>query len=67
MLFRILLQRKFGAISHEEIRTVGGIICDSFHQAYRMRGLLEEDQQWHDTINEATLTKDQVSYECYSP
>lgn len=30
-----------------------------------MRGLLEGDQHWHGTINEATLAKDQVSYKCY--
>lgn len=52
---KILLLWKLGAVSFEDIRIADEIIYDTFQQAYRMGGLLERDQHWHDILDEATL------------
>ncbi|GBN15496.1 hypothetical protein AVEN_64870-1 [Araneus ventricosus] len=50
---RLLLLRKLGAVSFEDLKTVDGIVCNTFQHACKMQGLLEGDQHWYDTLNEA--------------
>ncbi|GBN68963.1 hypothetical protein AVEN_47223-1 [Araneus ventricosus] len=50
---RMLLLRKSGAISFDDILTVNGLRCITFQQAYQESGLLRGDQQWHDALNDA--------------
>ncbi|GBM82666.1 hypothetical protein AVEN_42526-1 [Araneus ventricosus] len=51
---RMLLLRKSGAISFDDILTVNGLRCITFQQAYQEYVLLRGDQQWHDALNDAT-------------
>ncbi|KAG8178933.1 hypothetical protein JTE90_024907 [Oedothorax gibbosus] len=50
----MLLLRQPGAIGFEDLRTVDGIVCETFQQACKMRGLLKGDQLWNDTLREAS-------------
>ncbi|GBN20707.1 hypothetical protein AVEN_73838-1 [Araneus ventricosus] len=50
----MLLLRKSGAITFDDILTVNGLRCISFQQACQEYGLLRGDQHWHDALNEAT-------------
>ncbi|GBM29244.1 hypothetical protein AVEN_1423-1 [Araneus ventricosus] len=50
---RMLLLRKSGAISFDDILTVSGLRCITFQQACQEYGLLRGDQQWHDALNDA--------------
>ncbi|GBM69075.1 hypothetical protein AVEN_181459-1 [Araneus ventricosus] len=50
---RMLLLRKSGDISFDDILTVNGLRCITFQQACQEYGLLRGDQQWHDAFNEA--------------
>ncbi|GBM78260.1 hypothetical protein AVEN_245196-1 [Araneus ventricosus] len=54
---RLLLLRKLGAVSFNDLKTVDGIECNTFQQACKMHGLLEGDQHWYDTLNEAIQTR----------
>ncbi|GBN61689.1 hypothetical protein AVEN_217225-1 [Araneus ventricosus] len=54
---RLLLSRKLGAVSFEDLKTVDGIVCNTFQQTCKMQGLLEGDQHWYDTLNEAIQTR----------
>ncbi|GBM85913.1 hypothetical protein AVEN_222423-1 [Araneus ventricosus] len=49
----MLLLRKSGAISFDDILTINGLRCITFQQACQEYGLLRGDQQWHDALNEA--------------
>ncbi|GBL86123.1 hypothetical protein AVEN_89153-1 [Araneus ventricosus] len=49
----MLLLRKSGAISFDDILTVNGLRCITFQQARQEYGLLRGNQQWHDALNEA--------------
>ncbi|GBM59840.1 hypothetical protein AVEN_158081-1 [Araneus ventricosus] len=50
---QMLLLRKSGDISCDDILTVNGLSCITFQQACQEYGLLRGDQQWHDALNEA--------------
>ncbi|GBN58746.1 hypothetical protein AVEN_17016-1 [Araneus ventricosus] len=50
---RMLLLRKSGAISFDDILTVNGLRCITFQQVCQEYGLLRGDQQWHDALNDA--------------
>ncbi|GBM59018.1 hypothetical protein AVEN_7404-1 [Araneus ventricosus] len=54
---RLLLLRKLGAVSFDDLKTVDGIVCNTFQQACKMQGLFEGDQHWYDTLNEAIKTR----------
>ncbi|XP_042905359.1 uncharacterized protein [Parasteatoda tepidariorum] len=54
---RMLLLRKPGAISFEDLKAVNGNVCISFQQAYRELDFLEGDEHWHDTLQEASLIR----------
>ncbi|KAF8107311.1 hypothetical protein N665_0123s0002 [Sinapis alba] len=49
---RILVNVVGGPISFEEVRTVGGVLYEKFKQACYARGLLDDDREWHDAIEE---------------
>ncbi|GBN27243.1 hypothetical protein AVEN_234875-1 [Araneus ventricosus] len=50
---RMLLLRKSGTISFDDILTINGLRCITFQQACQEYGLLRGDQQWHDALNDA--------------
>ena len=51
---RILLNKIKGPRSFEEIRTVNGHICPTFRDACYALGLLEDDKEYIDAIEEAS-------------
>ncbi|GBN10027.1 hypothetical protein AVEN_33533-1 [Araneus ventricosus] len=53
----LLLLRKLGAVSFDDLITVDGIVCNTFQQACKIQRLLEGDQHWYDTLNEAIETR----------
>ncbi|GBN71711.1 hypothetical protein AVEN_218531-1 [Araneus ventricosus] len=54
---RLLLLRKLGPVSFDNLKTVDGIVCNIFQQACKMQGLLEGDQHWYYALNEAIQTR----------
>ena len=54
---RMLLHHVPGATSFAELRTVGGVVCATHKEACRLRGLLQEDDEWDAALREATLTQ----------
>ncbi|CAF1021035.1 unnamed protein product [Adineta steineri] len=50
---RLLLHTVRGPTSFVALRTVNGRICETFREACRLHGLLEDDQQWDATMSEA--------------
>ncbi|GBL86195.1 hypothetical protein AVEN_131940-1 [Araneus ventricosus] len=48
---RLLLLRKSGAVSFDDLKTVDGIVCNTFQQARKM-------QHSYDTLNEAIQTRE---------
>ena len=54
---RLLLTVIKGATSHDNLRTVQGVLCESFKEACRKYGLLEDDREWKDCLNDARLMR----------
>ena len=54
---RLLLTHVAGATSFEDLRTVQGIVHDSFRSAAMARGLFERDQHLQDTLGESMQIK----------
>ncbi|XP_051165645.1 uncharacterized protein LOC127284299 [Leptopilina boulardi] len=52
---RLLLLTVKGATSFESLRTVNGVVLESFTSACLALGLVEDDTEWIRTIEEATL------------
>ena len=50
---RLLLTVVRGATSYQNLRTVGDRVCLSFREACIARGLLEDDNEWHQCLEEA--------------
>ena len=51
---RMLLNHVTGCISYEDIRTLSdGTICNTYKEAARTRGLLEDDQECDSCLTEA--------------
>ncbi|GBO17876.1 hypothetical protein AVEN_93681-1 [Araneus ventricosus] len=50
---RMLLLRKTGVISFNDLKTIDGTLCETFQDACKVLGLLDRDQHWHDTLLEA--------------
>ncbi|GBM82113.1 hypothetical protein AVEN_16189-1 [Araneus ventricosus] len=50
---RMLLLRKTGVISFNDLKTIDGTLCETFQEACKELGLLDGDQHWHDTLLEA--------------
>ncbi|XP_076945766.1 uncharacterized protein LOC143616964 [Bidens hawaiensis] len=53
---RILLNKVKGPKCFEDIRTVDGFVCDSFRDACYRRGLLDDDKEYIEAIEEASHT-----------
>ncbi|XP_074342546.1 uncharacterized protein LOC141680141 [Apium graveolens] len=52
LYLRMLLLRKKGCLLFSDLRTVDGVTYDTFKDACRALGLLNNDKQWHDAIYE---------------
>ncbi|GBM58424.1 hypothetical protein AVEN_63782-1 [Araneus ventricosus] len=50
---RMLLLRKTGVISFNDLKTIDGTLCETFQEACKVLGLQDGDQHWHDTLLEA--------------
>lgn len=53
---RLLLKHKANAINERARRTVNGVEYPTFRAACVAMNLIEDDLQWHDCLQEATLT-----------
>ncbi|XP_055941777.1 uncharacterized protein LOC129971825 [Argiope bruennichi] len=53
---RLLLHEVIGPTSFSDLKTLNGIVCETFIQACGLRGLLEEDSHWKSTLDEAATT-----------
>src|SRR6202050_3360675 len=50
---RTLLTIVKGATSFEDLHTVDGVLCPTFKEACKQRGLLHDDKEWIQCLNEA--------------
>jgi hypothetical protein len=50
----MLLNTIRGATSWEDLLTINGHVCHSFKEACREKGLLEDDAEWSQVLEEAT-------------
>ncbi|OJA14933.1 hypothetical protein AZE42_13820 [Rhizopogon vesiculosus] len=50
---RLLLTVIKGATSYENLRTVDGTVCNTFKDACQLRGLLDDDGEWIQCLQEA--------------
>ena len=53
---RILLHTMKGPTSFDALKTVNGAICKTFREACQLQGLLEDDNAWHHTMEEAAVS-----------
>ncbi|XP_076944432.1 uncharacterized protein LOC143615082 [Bidens hawaiensis] len=53
---RILLNKVKGPQCFEDIRTVDGVVCDSFRDACYRRGILDDDKEYIEVTEEASHT-----------
>jgi hypothetical protein len=51
---RMLLNIVKGPRSFKEIRTVNGVLYPTFKSACYALGLLDDDKEWHETLNHAS-------------
>lgn len=51
---RLLLHHVRGPTSFNDLRTINGYLCNCFREACENLGLLEDDQHWDFTLQEAT-------------
>ncbi|KAF8095209.1 hypothetical protein N665_0339s0078 [Sinapis alba] len=49
---RLLVNVVRGPRSFQELKTVGDVIFKKYREAFYARGLLDDDREWHDTIEE---------------
>ena len=54
---RLLLHEVRGPTCFEDLRTVDGVVYDTFQEAANKRGLLEDDAHWNDTLEEAAFVQ----------
>ncbi|XP_077251255.1 uncharacterized protein LOC143890447 [Tasmannia lanceolata] len=52
---RMLLNIVRGPLSFEDIQTVNGFLCPDFRSACNSLGLLEDDNEWHEALQEASI------------
>ena len=50
----ILLNKVRGAKCYEDIRTIRGVVHPTYKSACFALGLLENDGEWHEALNEAS-------------
>ncbi|XP_060809966.1 uncharacterized protein LOC132904053 [Amyelois transitella] len=53
---RMLLHEIRGPTSFTDLRTINGYLCQTYREACQRLGLLENDNHWELTLQEATLT-----------
>jgi hypothetical protein len=53
---RTLLITVKGPTSWEDLRTFDGVLHQTFHAACLARGLLQNDNEWHECLSDASLT-----------
>lgn len=51
---RLLLTKMRGATSFEALRTVKGKLCTNFQEACREHGLLDDDNEWHQVLEQCS-------------
>ncbi|UYV69292.1 hypothetical protein LAZ67_6003153 [Cordylochernes scorpioides] len=54
---RMLLHSVLGPTSFAALKTINGVLCQTYKDACLHLGLLENDQQWHHCIQEAVLSE----------
>ena len=54
---RLLLTTVKGPVSFEDIKTVNGVICNTYKKACAMLDLLEDDEHWDNTLKEASISR----------
>lgn len=54
---RILLHHVRGPTSFEDLRTVNGVVKETYQAVCRDRGLLENDDHWDHTLREAAISQ----------
>ncbi|GBO21876.1 hypothetical protein AVEN_60834-1 [Araneus ventricosus] len=54
---RMLLLRRSGVVSYDDLKTVNGIVLSSIQQTCTKLGFLEGDHHWHNTMTEASQVK----------
>ncbi|CAE1278018.1 unnamed protein product [Acanthosepion pharaonis] len=54
---RLLLHEVSSSTSYNNLRTVNGVLCDTFREACLRLGLFEDDSQWDATMAEGALLK----------
>ena len=54
---RLLLLQAKEATSWEDVRTVNGIVLETFREACVLKGLLQDDIEWQNTLSEVVLTR----------
>ncbi|XP_017239700.1 uncharacterized protein LOC108212487 [Daucus carota subsp. sativus] len=52
---RMLLTKVRGPTSFEDLRTVDGVLLPSFREACKEYGLLDDDKEWHDVLNQCSI------------
>lgn len=52
---RMILMHVKGATSYRDLRTVNGVLYNSFKEACDALGLLKDDRQWHTAMSENTI------------
>ncbi|WOH08958.1 hypothetical protein DCAR_0728409 [Daucus carota subsp. sativus] len=52
LYLRMLLLRKKGCTKFEDLRTIDGVLHDTYKEACGALGLLQNDKQWHDALSE---------------
>ncbi|KAK4320910.1 hypothetical protein Pmani_008282 [Petrolisthes manimaculis] len=53
---RLLLHHVQGPTSFQDLKSVDGHVCETYRQACNLRGLLENDSHWDDTLSEAAMS-----------
>ena len=54
---RLLLLHVKGAKSYQDLCTVDGVVCLTFKDSAKARGLLEDDKEWEKALDDAVLVK----------
>ncbi|XP_067947388.1 uncharacterized protein [Watersipora subatra] len=54
---RIILHHVVGPVSFHHLRTVEGHVCATFHETCRRLGLLKDDAQWREALEEAATVR----------
>ena len=50
---RVLLNKIPGATSFDELKTVNGSVCETFREACCQLGILDDDEEWNNALQEA--------------